>query len=206
MTSTLRTLCLSLTAAACLSACGGPPLSNKDDLARVLTGASIPTTHAKGALAQLYASKATSDYPAFTISGVRSGNCKITVNPVGVIVGVLGKGVMLDILYDDFSEDGLYWLDGSVSLLANFDYVAEQAGEDPYADVKLTAVGRLKLNGLNTDVIHSNISLTTRFHDLEFHEGSIQLRLNGAVDALDQRFEFDNEDLAVLWEQATAAH
>lgn len=204
MTSTLRTLCLSLTAAACLCACGGPPLSNKDDLARVLTGASIPTTHAKGALAQLYASHVT-EYPAFTINGLRSGNCKITVNPVGVIVGALGKGVMLDIIYDDFSEDGLYWLDGSVSLLANFDYVAEQEGEDPYADVKLTAVGRLKLNGLNTDVIHSNISLITRFHDLEFHEGSIQLRLNGSVEALEQRFEFTDEDMAVLWHEASQA-
>lgn len=205
MTSTPRTLCLSLAAAACLCACGGPPLSNKDDLARVLTGASIPTTHAKGALAQLYASNVT-EYPAFTINGVRSGNCKITVNPVGVIVGALGKGVMLDIIYDDFSEDGFYWLDGSISLLANFDYVAEHEGEDPYADVKLTAVGRLKLNGINTDIIHSNISLITRFHDLELHEGSIQLRLNGSVEALEQSFEFTDEDLAVLWEQATAAH
>jgi hypothetical protein len=181
------------------SACGGPPLSDKEDIARALTGASIPSTHAKGALMSVYASGIST--PAITLRGSQSGEVKLTINPVGVVVGAIGKGVMLDLEYMDYSMDGIFRLHGSVSMLANFEYVAEQ-GEDPYADVKLTAVGRIKLSGVYSDELRANISLITRFQALQTQEPSIALRLNGSVHGLAESFEFDNEDVAVLWQQA----
>jgi hypothetical protein len=185
--------------AACLSACGGPPLSSKDDLARAIAGASVPSTGAKGALMALHASNI--DIPAFTLHGSRGGKAKVTVNPLGVVVGIAGKGLMLDLIYDDYCEDGLFRLDGTLSVLAQFEYTAEP-GDYAYADLKLSLVGRLALSGLYSDQLHANVRLTTRIHDLEFREGSIELRLDGAVDALEQRFEFAQEDLSFHWADA----
>jgi len=179
-----------------LVACG-PPLTDKSQGAASMTRASMPSTQAQGAALELLSSRVTPQ-AGISIQGARGGSATVSINPVEVAVGLAGKGLMLDIEYQDYSEDGIYRLDGLLSVLAQFDYVA-QDGEDPYADLKLSLAGRLKVSGVYSDEVHAHLALLTRVHELSLREGQVDVQLNGSLEASQGTFEFNNDTYTVAW-------
>ncbi len=179
-----------------LVACGGPPFDSGDDVAASLTHASFPSTSAQGAIVDLLGQRI--GPLGTTVKGARGGEAVLSINPVGAGVGLVGRGVLFDVEYRGYSEDGGLRLDGTVSVLAQFEYVA-QAGEPMYVDLKLSLVGRLSVGGARSDELRLNVTLLTPFQDLSRRADSVQLRLSGSVQASRHRFEFANEDLSVLW-------
>lgn len=188
------------------SACGGKAVESKDELTSTFAYAAVPTAHAKetaGAAIRLYQSGLDQlPTPAITVKGSRGGEATLKINPVGVIVGLAGKGVMVDMEYKDYSEDGLHWLDGDVSALTQFDYVPGD-GDAPYADIKVGLVGQVGLAGVLRDVLDMNVTLTTRFNDLEVKPEKMEFRLDGTVDTPDRQFKWDHEDLEAVLNAAT---
>lgn len=177
-----------------LAACGGRPIESKQEIADTLAYASIPSVHAPGA--PLEGSGVVPE-PSVTVRGAHGGEATLSVNPVGGAIGLAAGAVLFDVRYSGYSEDGAHRLDGTLSVAAQFDYVAA-AGEDPYADLKLWLVGRLRVSGRFSDELHLNVAITTRFHELSLREESLSLRLDGAVTIREQRFTFEGEDLSVL--------
>lgn len=196
MTPRSRTPLGGLPLALALMACGGPPFDSSDDVAAGLTHASFPSTSAEGAIADLLGQRI--GPLGTTVKGARGGEAVLSINPVGAGVGLVGRGVLFDIEYRGYSEDGSLRLDGTVSVLAQFEYLA-QAGEPTSADLKLSLVGRLSVGGARSDELQLNVKLLTRFQDLSLRADSVQMRLSGSVQASRHRFEFDDEDLSVSW-------
>ena len=183
-----------------LAACGGRPVQSKQDLADSLAFASIPSTGVKGGMLSLYGSAAVPE-PSFTVRGLRGGEARVSINPLGGAIGVAAGGVLFDVDYSGFSEDGLHRLDGHVSVIATFDYHACACQAESYADLKLSLVGTVQLSGVISDDLRFNVSVITRFHDLEFREDSIELFLKGQVTAHGDVFDFADENLTVSWQQ-----
>lgn len=189
------------------TACGGKPLESKDELTSTFAYAAVPMTAAKGAAARLAMSGIDAPEklpePSISIKGSRGGEAVLKLNPVAVVVGLAGKGVMVDIEYMGYSEDGMHWLDGDISALTQFDY---QPGpeEISHADIKIGLVGEMGLSGLISDLLDMNVALTTRFEDLQFKDDSVSFRLDGKVETPTQTFEWAHEDLETLWEQPAA--
>lgn len=184
--------------------CGGKALESKDELTSTFAYAAVPFAHAKGALARQHLLSGIEapeqlPEPSITIKGTRGGNAVLKVNPIGVVVGLAGKGLMVDIAYEGYSEDGLHWLDGDISALTQFDY---QPGpeEVSYADIKIGLVGEMGLSGVIRDALDMNVSLTTRFEDLSFRDDSVSFRVDGTVETPMTTFQWSNEDLETLWE------
>jgi hypothetical protein len=182
-----------------LAACGGRPVQSKQDLAESFADASIPAVDAKGAALSLLENRALPE-PSITVRGKGGGEATLSFNPVGGAVGLAGKGVLFDVKYSGYSEDGHHALDGSVSVLATFDYVAASP-EGAYGDLKLSIVGRLQLRGIISDEVQANVTVLTRFHDLSFREDSIEMRLTGKASAHGEEYAFADEDLSMLWKQ-----
>ncbi|MFL5319394.1 MAG: hypothetical protein ACJ790_07035 [Myxococcaceae bacterium] len=182
--------------------CGGKPVQSKEELTSTFAYAAVPTTHAKGAALMLYQSGLDQlPAPAITVKGTSGGEATLKVNPVGVVVGLAGRGVMVDMEYKDYSEDGAHWLDGDISALTQFDYVPGE-GDADYADVKIGLVGQLGLSGVIRDALDMDVTLTTRFQDLQVREDTVSFRLDGTVDTPTQQFKWDHEDLQALWNEA----
>lgn len=182
-------------------------MESKEELTSTFAYAAVPMTYAKGAATRLYYSgiEAPKELPepSISIKGSRGGEAVLKLNPVGVVVGLAGKGVMVDIQYMGYSEDGMHWLDGDISALTTFDY--QPGPEDvSYADIKVGLVGELGLSGLISDVLDMNVALTTRFEDLQFKDESVSFRLDGSVSTPAKTFEWEQEDLETLWEQPKA--
>ena len=189
------------------SGCGGKSLESKDELTSTFAYAAVPFTHAKGAVTRMYQSGIEAPeklpQPAISVKGTRGGEAVLKLNPVGVVVGLLGRGVMVDIEYKGYSEDGMHWMDGDISALTQFDYVGGPE-ELSHADIKIGLVGELGLTGLIRDALDLNVALTTRFEDLNFRDESVSFRVDGSVETPTQTFEWSHEDLETLWEQQQA--
>ncbi|MHB8872636.1 MAG: hypothetical protein ACYC8T_03020 [Myxococcaceae bacterium] len=182
------------------AACGGPPLGSKEDAARAMAQASIPSVGAKGALLSVLGQGALPE-PSFTVPGPEGGEATVSINAVGAIIGFAAKGVLFDVEFTGFAA-GDNRLDGRLSVIANFEYQAA-GGEEPSADLKLSLVGRVTLSGVYSDELHVNLTLITRFADLSSRGEGITLRLNGKIDAREGTFSFTEEDLQVLWKKLT---
>ncbi|MDQ3263307.1 MAG: hypothetical protein M3Y59_06565 [Myxococcota bacterium] len=195
-------LLLSASLSLALVACG-PALESREDAAAILAQGSIPTAHAQQTARRLLSVASAVDplpQPSVRLTGTHGGEATIEFNLVGAVVGLVGEGLLFNIHYADYSNDGMVRLSGDVAVLANFQYVAQpESGEDPYADLKLTLAGRTRVSGLYSDELYARIALTTRFHDLQFREDSLQMRLDGYVEGDLARFEFDQEDVIAAW-------
>lgn len=192
-----------LAAAGALSACG-KPLETKEEFTQAAAGASVPATAAKvsGPLMQLYMSGAETPeqlpVPSITVKGTQGGEATLSINPVGVVVGLMGAGIMFDLEYDDYSVDGVNHLWGKLSVLANFDYVAA-AEEDPNADFEVSFVGTLGITGPVHDDARVNLRVQTNLGDLMTREGTTKLRLDGSVVASETELQFAEEDFVIDW-------
>jgi serine/threonine-protein kinase HipA len=196
--SNMKTRLLCFPVVLLVAACGGgKPIESKQELADSLANASIPTAASRGAALSL-SGQAAFPEPSFTLRGAEGGEATLSLNPAGVLLGLAAKGVLFDVKYDGFCEDGVHRLDGTLSVLAQFDYVAA-CGEPAYVDLKLSLVGKLSVNGPVQDELDVNVTLVTRFTDLSLRQSSIDLHLNGTVHTREASFSFDQENLAVLW-------
>lgn len=205
-----RTFLLSVVSAAGLVACG-PPVQSREEAASILAHSSVPAAHAQQTALRLSDTVAAVDplpRAAVHLVGANGGQATIEFNLVGAVVGLAGEGVLFNIHYTDYSNDGLLRLNGDVAVLANFAYVAEpESGGDPYADLKLTLAGRARVSGVVHDELNARIALTTRFHDLQHPDAdSVSMRLDGYVEGNSERFEFDQEDVIAAWNHFTAQH
>lgn len=187
-----------LAAAVSLCACGGPPLATKEQAATGLTRASMPANQAQGAAMSLLGSYGTQ--PGISIHGSHGGEATLEVNPVELAVGLAGKGLMIDIEYSDYSEDGIYRLDGTLSVLGQFQYTAAE-GEDPTADLKLSLVGHVRVSGVYSDDLHAHVTLVTKLEQLGQHDGHVDVQVNGSVDSSQGRFEFNNDGYTLTWNE-----
>jgi len=195
---------LSTTAALLALAACGPPLATRDDASTVLAQASLPSPSAQGAALALLATGATAlPQPTLTVYGRRGGQAQLDFNVVAAAVGLLGEGLAFQVHYADYSDDGLVRLGGDLAVLANFGF--QPAVADGYTDLKLTVVGRAAVSGAYSDEVHARITLTTRLSDLQFEGDSIRLHLDGYVETRDQRFDFNDEDVTVLWQRFASA-
>lgn len=186
-----------------LVACG-PPLRSKEDATHALAGASVPATAARtaGAFLRLYGTAADQQplpEPSITVKGTSGGEAELSVNPVGLVVGLAGRGILFDAEYRDYSVDGVNYLDGKVSVLANFDYVAA-LNEDPNADFEVSFVGELGVSGMYHDDARLNLKVKARLDELMTRENTTKLRLSGKVTASEQEFVFDDEDVVIDWQ------
>lgn len=185
-----------------LAACG-KPLETKEEFIQAAAGAPVPTTAARatGAALRIYASSADQKQlpqPSITVQGPQGGEAVLSVNPVGIVVGLVGGGVLFDMEYRDYSIDGLHYLHGKVSVLANFDYVAA-LGEDPHVNFQVSFVGDLGISGPIRDNARLNLEVKSNVNDLLTLEGTTKLRFDGKVAASAQTFEFVGEDVVIDW-------
>ncbi len=184
-----------------LAACG-KPIETKEELLAPVAGASVPATAARGASLALFAQAAEAPeqlpVPAITVTGTHGGSATLSVNPVGVVVGLVGKGLLFDIEYDGYSVDGIHWLDGKLSVLANFEYLASD-GEAPEANFEVSLVGTVGISGLVSDEVRLNLKVKTNLQDLIDNAEQLKLRLNGSITASRQEFEFLAEDVVLDW-------
>lgn len=205
---TCTTAALVAVAAHTLVACG-PPLKSREDAQNALAGASVPTTAARsaGAYLRLYGSAADQEMlpaPFITVKGPEGGEAVLSVNPLGVVVGLVGKGILFDTEYKGYSVDGVNYLDGKVSVLANFDYVAA-LHEDPSANFEVSLVGDLDLSGLFHDSTRLNLKVKSHLSDLVTRENTTKLWLEGKVTASEQEFVFEDEEVVIDWRALAAA-
>jgi hypothetical protein len=191
------------TALLALAACG-PPLATKDDVSTVLAQAAIPSPSAQGAYLSLLAAGATSlPQPTLTVYGRHGGRAEIDFNVVAAALGLIGQGLAFEVHYADYSDDGFVRLGGDLGVLAAFDF--QPAVADGYTDLKLTVLGKASVSGVYYDEVHARVTLTTRLYDLQFAGESIRLHLDGYVETHDQRFDWDDEDITVLWQRFASA-
>lgn len=186
-----------------LAACG-PPLATRDDVSTVLAQAAVPSPSAQGAALALLAAGATAlPQPTVTVYGRHGGQAQLDFNVVAAAVGLLGNGLLFQVHYADYSDDGVVRLGGDLAVLASFDF--QPAVADGYTDLKLTLAGRATVSGAYSDEVHARIALTTRLDDLQFGGDSIRLRLDGYLETREQRFDFAGEDVTVLWNRFASA-
>lgn len=182
----------------------GKPLETKEEFKNAAAGASVPATAARasGAALRIYASGAeTPDQlpqPSISVKGTHGGEAVLSVNPVGIAVGLAGQGLLFDMEYKDYSVDGLQYLYGKVSVLANFDYIAA-INEDPNADFEVSFVGTLGLSGVIRDEARLNLKVKSNVNDLVTREGTTKLRLDGSVNASEAQFDFEEEEYVIDW-------
>ncbi|MBX5481651.1 MAG: hypothetical protein IRZ16_07395 [Myxococcaceae bacterium] len=205
----LRTYITVAAAFGLISACG-KPLETKEEFEAAAANAAVPTTAARttGALMHLYASNIEMPeqlpQPFITVRGVEGGEATLSVNPVGLVVGLAGRGVLFDVEYDGYSVDGVNYLDGKVSVLANFEYTAEE-GEDPNLDFQVAFVGRLELGGAIRDEARVNLTLKSNLDELMTRDHTTRLRINGKVTASQVEFEYADEDVEIDWAAQAAS-
>lgn len=194
-----------LIASLTLAAVGcGPPLERREDAAAILAFGAVPAVHAQQASPVRSPDGEQLPQPSIQLFGSHGGEARIDFNLAAAAVGLIGEGVLFQVHYSDYSNDGAIRLSGDVAILANFAFQGS-AYEDPYADLKLTLAGTARVSGIYYDELYARVSLTTRFHDLEFREDSVQMRLDGYVEGNHARFEFEEEDVIALWEQFAQA-
>lgn len=192
-----------MVAIAALAACG-KPLETKEEFANALGNAAVPTSaaQASGAALSIYASNVDEPkqlpQPSISVTGTHGGEAILSVNPIGIVVGLAGQGILFDMEYKDYSVDGVNYLVGNVSVLANFDYIAA-AQEDPNADFEVSFVGDLGLRGIVRDDTRVNLVVKTNLADLMTREGTTRLRLKGKVTASEHELQFEDEDLTIDW-------
>lgn len=197
-----RIICIIVAVAAAVGC--GKPLETKEEFANALGNASVPASAAKasGASLAIYASNAdeqkTLPQPSISVKGTHGGEAVLSVNPVGIVVGLAGQGILFDMEYKDYSVDGLNYLVGNVSVLANFDYIAA-AQEDPNADFEISFVGDLGIRGFVRDDTRVNLTVKTNLADLMTREGTTRLRLKGKVTASEQELTYEDEDVTIDW-------
>ncbi len=187
----------------------GPNIQTKEELAEAMAGALFPTTAAKGDGAGFALYQSGVDLPkelpspSITVQGPNGGKAILSVNPVGLVVGLVGQGVLFDMEYKKFSADGLHYLKGDVSVLANFEYLA--VPEEP-ADVNFEVgfVGGAGISGVVSDDVEMNLRLKTNLAQLVERQDEMTLRLKGWVETSAQRFEFADEDLVIRWRELEA--
>ena len=198
MSPTHRPVRFVVLALALLAGCGGgPPIKSKDQVGSTVARASIPSVGAQGARLAVMA-QAGLPLPQVTVPGADGGEAVVSITAVGAIMGFAAKGVMFDVEFKGFSEGGGIRLDGKVSVLANFEYVAG-SGEDPTTDLRLSLAGKVTVSGTLSDELDLNVKLVTRFKDLSKRDGGISMRLDGTVNTREADFTFAQEDLQVVW-------
>ena len=138
--------------------------------------------------------------PRITVQGPNGGTAVLSVNPVGLVVGLAGQGVLFDMEYKKFSADGLHYLKGNVSVLANFEYLA-QAVEPSDVNFEVGFVGGIGISGVVSDEVEMNLRLKTNLAELVERQDEMTLRLNGWVEASSLRFDFADEDLVINWRE-----
>jgi hypothetical protein len=188
-----------------LAGCGRP-VHSKEELAQAMAGAMFPASAARGSGASMSLYQSGADAPdqlprpSITVQGPNGGSAVLSVNPVGLVVGLAGKGVLFDMEYKKFSVDGLHVLKGDVSVLANFEYLA--AGTDPSElNFEVGFVGDIGLGGELSDDLELNLRVKTNLAELVDRQEEMTLRLKGWVEAKEQRFEFADEDLVINWRE-----
>jgi hypothetical protein len=187
-------------AAALLWGCGSP-IREKAELTKTLTAGAVPSSHSDAASFRIDA--ATVPMPQIRVVGAQGGAATLTLNPVGVAVGLAGGGLLFDTRYEAFSLDGLQHLHGEVSVLANLEYTPK-AAEPADLDFSVGLVGKVELSGAYWDELRLNVSVKTRLSELKVHEGELRLRLVGSVETRQQRFEFADEEVQVSWSELLA--
>lgn len=205
----LRTYITAFVSLGMLAACG-KPLETKEEFQAAAANAAVPATAARttGALLNLYASHQQLPEelpePSISVRGTEGGEAILSVNPIGLAVGLAGQGILFDTEYKGYSVDGINFLTGKVSVLANFDYAAA-INEDPNADFKVSFVGDLGISGIVRDETRISLVIKTNVNDLMTREGVTKLRLNGKVTASEQEFVFEEEDVEIDWNALAAA-
>jgi hypothetical protein len=185
--------------AAASSACGRS-LETKEELARAMAGASVATTGSSGETANVSATGTEPIQlpPSITVRGAHSGQATLSVNPVGAVVGLVGRGILFDVGYADYSVDGFNHLDGDLSVLANFEYLPALL-EDPRTDFEVSLVGRIRVSGVVSDEARLNLRVKCNLADLTELPGQLKLRLRGSVTASQTQFDFHDEDVILEW-------
>lgn len=198
-------LAVVLSAAVGLVACG-PPLESREDTAAILAFGAIPAVHARtaGPSRAPVAAQEGLPQPSIQLYGSHGGEARIDFNLVAGAIGLVGEGLLFQVHYSDYSNDGALRLSGDLAILAQFGFEGTAHGVD-YADLKLTLAGTARVSGVYHDELYTRVSLTTRVHDLEFREDSVQMRLDGYVEGTNARFEFEEEDVIALWQQFAEA-
>ncbi len=172
-----------------------------------MAGAIFPTTAAntKGGALGLHASGVDMPkelpVPRLVVQGPNGGKATLSANPVGLVLGLAGGGILFDMEYAKFSADGLHTLEGSVSVLANFEYVPVHA-EPSEVNFEVGLVGSVGIGGgLVSDEVELNLRLKTNLAELTERNDEMVLRLDGWVQAEDARFEFADEDIVINWRE-----
>jgi hypothetical protein len=194
--------CLAVAVSAALVACG-KPVESKDELFGPVGGASAPAVMAQGSAFPLLGGTGEHDsslpQPSIVVRGTHGGKATLSVNPVGLAVGLVGKGLLFDIEYDAYSVDGVNFLGGKVSVLANFDYQALW-GEDPRLDFELALIGTVELRGAVSDEVRLHLKVKTNLAELIDRAGQMKLRLHGKITASKAVFEFTEEEVVLDWQ------
>lgn len=167
----------------------------KEGAAEALFQASSPATGARGAALQAFKSGAFTG--SIKVDGRKSGSATLSAD---VIASVKQGEVAYSVKYDNFSDDGKVFYNGTLTVGVGFKFdVSDDAAS---GDVQISFKGRLKMSGEIDDFLEADITETLAFSAIAASGASVSIVLDGTIQTATETHTYANETLSFTadWE------
>jgi len=181
---------LSLTVASC--APGARLGGGKEGAAEALFQASSPAKAARGAA--LSALKSGAVNADIKVSGTKSGTATLSVDVLGNIGSLPSGAVAFNVKYDNFSDDGKVFYNGTLKLAVGFDF--DTTDDSASGNVSMKFKGKLDISGEISDFLEADVTETVSFAVLAQSGASVSIVLDGSIKTATETHTYAKETLS----------
>ena len=181
---------VSLTLASC--APGARLGGGKEGAAEALFQASSPATAARGAA--LRALKSGAVNADIKVTGQKSGTATLAVDVLGNIGSLPSGAVAFKVKYDNFSDDGKVFYNGTSNLAVGFDFDATD--DSASGNVEMKFKGKLEMSGEISDFLDADITETVAFSVMAKSGASVSVVLDGSIQTATEKHTYSKETVS----------
>ena len=181
---------VSLTLASC--APGARLGGGKEGAAEALFQASSPATAARGAA--LRALKSGAVNADIKVTGQKGGTATLAVDVLGNIGSLPSGAVAFKVKYDNFSDDGKVFYNGTINLAVGFDFDATD--DSASGNVEMKFKGKLEMSGEISDFLDADITETVAFSVMAKSGASVSVVLDGSIQTATEKHTYSKETVS----------
>jgi len=182
---------VSFTLAAC--APGARLGGGKEGAAEALFQASSPATAARGAA--LRALKSGASKVDIKVSGQKSGTATLEWDTLGTLfVGIPDGAAVFKVRYDNFSDDGKVFYNGSISLAVSFDF--NETDDSASGNINIRFKGKLDMSGEISDFLDADVTQTLAFSAVAKSGASVSVVLDGHIQTASEKHTYSKETVS----------
>jgi len=182
---------VSFTLAAC--APGARLGGGKEGAAEALFQASSPATAARGAALRALKSGASANVD-IKVSGQKSGSATLAVDALGTLIGIPDGSAVFKVKYDNFSDDGKVFYNGTLSLAVSFDF--DETDTSASGNINIRFRGKLEMSGEISDFLDADVTEVVAFNVVAQSGASVSLVLDGSIKTATETHTYTKETVS----------